>query len=449
MGAKRKTAGKRSAAAAAKRGRYAPEGGGTLRKGRKRFDDMVKAMTVGRRRIIASASAAVLLVLAAIAVFLALRSKPTVVLVLDADPAMAATLSTALADLTSQDGPRLAVQAAAPGDTFASVLAAKRVPDLVIGLAGRAFVDAAPSLASVPETAVRRSPSALRAAVTAAGERKALPLLVDHFELAYKMDAGSSPDAKAPRSWDGFLAAARSLAARGAPSIILAGGDDRTLLLFTGALLEASAGARALDGLVGTLSRRSDFRASLDAPLDGAVTLRNALDILVSLRTTGVLHPEWFRMKARDVEAFMKADRAPFVFMALSDHRAIPIQIVRSYASAPFPSLSGAARPLQAPVWIGAVPDRLPAERKAGALALLERLLSNPVQKRLGDATGLAPASSTAETLDMQASDVRLWVAASAGAYPGLDRDAFADPAAASSFAAELRAYVEAGGNGY
>ncbi len=63
MGAKSKSTGRKAAAQAARRGRYAPEGGGTLRKGRKKLDDMDKAARLGRRKLAASILAAFGLVL--------------------------------------------------------------------------------------------------------------------------------------------------------------------------------------------------------------------------------------------------------------------------------------------------------------------------------------------------------------------------------------------------
>lgn len=70
MGAKSRSKGRKAAAQAARRGRYAPEGGGTLRKGRKKLDDLAKTSSLRRSRLVASAFALALLLGFAIAVTL-------------------------------------------------------------------------------------------------------------------------------------------------------------------------------------------------------------------------------------------------------------------------------------------------------------------------------------------------------------------------------------------
>lgn len=445
MGGKKKSTARKAAAAAVRRGRYAPEGGGTIRKGRKKMDEIMATLSGRKRTFIVGAATVVALALAALLVVL---PRPVTVFILDESPVLRSAFEAVLSDPAISAGKRYVLEKPVPEASFATAVATRRKPDLVIGFANAAFRAAAAKYAPTSEAAARRTPSVLRNLVTVDGRRAALPLLVDHFELATRVGTKGKGASDGRLGWDAFLTLARDVADPDRPSLFVAGGDDGTLLLLVGAMVDALAGPGVLEELSGELAGGSTLPDILDRTI-GDTRLRTVLDLLVALRREGVLHPEWFRMRFSDVAAFMKADRAPFVLMRLSEHRTVPLPIIRGYETGLSPVGRDAGRVLQAPVIVGAVPEGLNTRRKTAALALLERLLSDPVQKRLGDATGLAPASAAAEALDAQASDVRLWVAASGGAYPGLDRDAFEDKAAASAFAAELRTYVEAEGAGY
>ncbi len=445
MGGKKKVTGRKAAAAAVRRGRYAPEGGGTIRKGRKKMDDILAAIPPPRRKVILAAGVVVALALAALLLVL---PRPVTVLLLDENPMLRNAFEAVLSDPAISAGKRFAFETPAPESSFVTAVAKWRKPDLVIGVANAAFRAAAAKYAPASETAARRTPSVLRNLVAVDGRRAALPLLVDHFELATRVGTKGAGTSDGQLGWDAFLTLARDVADPGRPSLFVAGGDDGTLLLLVGAMVDALGGPVALEELSDELASGSALTDIIELPI-GDTRLRTVLDLLVALRREGVLHPEWFRMRFSDVAAFMKADRAPFVLMRLSEHRTVPLPIIRGYEAGLFPAGRDAGRVLQAPVIVGAVPEGLNTRRKTAALALLERLLSDPVQKRLGDATGLSPASAAAEALDAQASDVRLWVAASGGASPGLGLAAFVDPAAASAFAVELRAYIEAEGVGY
>jgi len=74
MGGKKKTNASKAAKTAARRGRYAPEGGGTLRKGRKRMDAVLAGLPSRKRRLLVSAGAAATLALIALIILFSVRA---------------------------------------------------------------------------------------------------------------------------------------------------------------------------------------------------------------------------------------------------------------------------------------------------------------------------------------------------------------------------------------
>jgi ABC-type Fe3+ transport system substrate-binding protein len=168
------------------------------------------------------------------------------------------------------------------------------------------------------------------------------------------------------------------------------------------------------------------------------------------LRAEGVLHPEWFRFKAKDLSAFMERGLAPFVLMMLSDRRLLEQRLASRYLGSPFPSAeTGLARAPRLTVLIATVNAAAPKRHRDAAMEFLGYLVSADGQRRLAGANGLAPAHASAETLDEQASESRLWAAASRYVLPEPGW-AMADSAASrAALAAELRSFIEAGGAGY
>ena len=83
--------------------------------------------------------------------------------------------------------------------------------------------------------------------------------------------------------------------------------------------------------------------------------------------------------------------------------------------------------------------------KKTNQLAntILKEIYTHEGQNILTNATSLAPTTSQAETSDKQASDVRLWAAASNKALPSLASALYKNPEDISSLAKMIRDYLE------
>ena len=322
---------------------------------------------------------------------------------------------------------------------LAEQLAKKPRIDVVFTYDGAAAAATA-SKTLVPSEQLRLLlPTAIRGAGTRFGVGYALPLLLDHFEVAYDARAFGKAGFGEPKTLGDLITGAKKTAHPGISPIVCAGGNDRDLLLLVGAVAEAKYGLPAHDKIIADLREKGTLKSALSN-----AELRGTLDTLVDWRKNGILHPEWFRMKDADLAAFLDNEYASVAFMPFSTHRTIPLKTISRFSSISFPPAKlGSARALTAPVIVGL----LPSYRKPNAAAteFLYRLVREEGQTILSVNTGLAPVNSIVPAQDIQATDVRLWVASSSGPRPDPASAAFADPAKIAEAARDIRAYIEAG----
>lgn len=328
-------------------------------------------------------------------------------------------------------------------------------PSIIFAYDGLLKHAEAVGLAILSDGPVRAMPSSLRRVGSDGESRYAYPLLIDHLELAYEIGLFDSNGLVPPLTLDEFIRIARSFAAQASPAILIAGGDDATLLSLIGALVESRGGSSAalalgaLDYNSGSLGALLDLELGFDADAR-PVSLRTELNRLVGLKAFGVMHPEWFRFGLRDLKAFMENGSAPFVLLRLSQRRLMDQRTASRYKGILFPAAAGAAR--RAPrftVLTASLNASAPKRHRDAALAFLAYLASAEGQRRLSEMSGLAPTHSAAQAPDEQASELRLWAAASAAVTPEPGWAMARDGASRSALAAELRAYLEAGGAGY
>jgi ABC-type glycerol-3-phosphate transport system substrate-binding protein len=298
-------------------------------------------------------------------------------------------------------------------------LSGKGAPVLLFSYDGLLSPDDVARLEGLAAEPAQAMPSSLRRVGLNEDRRYAYPLAIDHFELAYDKALFAGKGLAAPVELKVFLDTAAGLSRPGAPAIFCAGGDDAVLLNLVGALAEARGGAAAAEALAALEYTDGMLGSILDQSLglDGAgspVSLRTELELLVSLKAAGILHPEWFRFKARDLAAFMDGGMAPFVLMMLSGRRLLDQRLASRYQGSLFPAAEpGAARAPRFSVLIATVNAAAPKRHKDAAKEFLAYMVSAPGQRQLAGANGLAPAHASAETLDEQASELRLWAAAS------------------------------------
>jgi ABC-type glycerol-3-phosphate transport system substrate-binding protein len=406
---------------------------------------MLLSIIMNKKQVLAPATGALILILAILATALfilpALR-KPVIAYYGLPDNVRGAI--TALADDPALSGKtKFGIIVLDPAKPLGEQIGKKPRIDVLFAYDGAAAADIA-SKALTPSEQIR---ALMAPAIQQTGKVRAttygMPLLLDHFEVAYNTALFGKAGFGEPKRLDELVAAARKTARKGMWPVVCAGANDADLLMLVGALSESRYGAESRAGIVRDLREKGSFEAAL-----GNKALKGTLDELIAWRKDGLLHPEWFRMQTKDVIAFMENEYAGIVFMPLSTHRTIPLKTIAKFASIPFPPIAvGVPREITAPVIIGILPSYKKPDARAADF--LYRLARAEGQTIISAETGLAPVNSTAEAQDIQASDVRLWAAASGRPVPDPVTDAFADPAKVTATARSIRSYIESNGAGF
>lgn len=278
-------------------------------------------------------------------------------------------------------------------------------------------------------------PNSMRALASNEKGQYGYPLLLDHFELAWNQKLLASTGSSQVKTISDILAAGNKIKTKTTWPLILAGSDDHILCGFIGSLTESFYGQNAWKTIQTACKTTNPQELVLQSPL------KDILDSLITWRAQGILHPEWFRMSKKDVEYFMETNQALFVCMYLSDHRQIPQKIIEKYDSSFMPSLSGSAnRAFTMPAITVYQPNKRP-HKAITALSLY--LARSEAQKTLSGQTGLAPTNAQCETSDKQASDVRLWAAASNAILPSIDNAWYSSPKDTTTLANSIRQYLE------
>jgi len=258
------------------------------------------------------------------------------------------------------------------------------------------------------------------------GDRLALPIALDHVELAFRRDLFARNGLVVENrivSFSDLNTVLHAMVAKDFFPLLVAGGDDRALLDFLAVLVVSMGGLGAYEAAEKSLSTFDWQNGGLPAGLSAIPALRDALDWMRTWKRDGVLHPEWLAFRASDVLSIARLRLTASCVMRLSEHRQWPVGVLQNWQASPFPfrdpQVAGSA--LLAPVVVVMVPR---AGRYAKKLVPLVAEFSGEVfQETVVQDWGLAPVLGNAEALDRESGDLRFWAAASRRLLPGWDAE--------------------------
>lgn len=264
-----------------------------------------------------------------------------------------------------------------------------------------------------------------------------MPILLDHFEIAYYKTFRKQASLEIPETYDQLVTYLQTLKETAQYPLIVAGKDDFTLISFVGTMYEALFGAQAYSNLVNSIS------TSISATNDSCTLpseLLPLLDTIKELQSSGLIHPKWTVAKENDINNFMADHLISAVCQTLSTHRTQNLLLVMHYDSSYFPAAdTSIIHGVIAPEVCG-----LALKDKNSEVEILCNLIDINVQQRLTDATQLAPVNARTPAYDMQSDDVRFWAAASpAGPLPDLATAAFSNPKDKEKLAQLIRDYLD------
>ena len=287
----------------------------------------------------------------------------------------------------------------------------------------------------IPAKIIESMPSSLR-------NKKCVPILLDHCELAYSKDVISKTIENMPSSLPTFLNYLNQAKNHVFSPFFCAGADDRILTAFVGSLIEAMGGVKAYKNLIAELKNGTDFEELLDKDLGSPnVTLRSVLDMLKSWPKEGLTHPAWFNGQKNDLLYFADDNHIGVFFTFLKDHRNIPYQTISKYESFVVPPVSST---IEYGIIAPAISCMLLTDN-SNCKRYLAEFFTEDAQADLSNLTKLAPVHSRAQAYDRQSDDVRFWAASCpGGALPDLYLAVYQrNPTEFAEFAKNIRACVK------
>lgn len=346
------------------------------------------------------------------------------------------------------DSARLTVAAALP-------VAPARIPsaDMVVMRAGMAVRTESLKAVAMPDDIMARTVPSLRRAVETNGVSLAMPLFLDHFELAWNRERFSALDLgsigsiedmeRALTAWTTYRQKTRNSLERSTYAFAFAGGDDESLLLMVSALCISEGGLSAYNAITRSLVAGTslDILAGtvIGTSKDGKpLTFGSILDRLSSWSRKGYMHPEWFALKDKDIKSMIEGNVAFMSAQLLSFHRTVEYNAIARYSTGRFPAAASTMdRALVAPLTIAIVTAS--RGRTPRALDLVRAMTDAATAREAASTSGRSTTIAAATAPDIQAADALSYAAASQAVVSGWYRDAFADEADAARFAAAVR----------
>ncbi len=287
----------------------------------------------------------------------------------------------------------------------------------------------------IPAKIVETMPTSLR-------NKKCVPILLDHCELAYSKTVVQNTTENLPSSFPTFLNYLSQAKNQVFSPFFCAGADDRILTAFVGSLIEAMGGIKAYKNLITELKNGTEFEELLDKDLGSPnVTLRSVLDMLKSWPKDGLTHPAWFNGQKNDLIYFAEENHIGVFFTFLSDHRNIQYGTISKFESFVVPPASST---IEYGIIAPAISCMLLTDN-SNCKRYLGEFFTEDAQMELSNLTKLAPVHSRAQAYDRQADDVRFWAASCpGGALPDLYLAVYQrNPTAFAEFARNIRSSIK------
>ena len=270
----------------------------------------------------------------------------------------------------------------------------------------------------------------------------AVPLLLDNYELDVHTEKFQASNIKTLNTLEDLEKLARITKSSTPSPIIFPGGDNDFLINIFGALVEAVSGKSAcvegkekLANLIdsGKANYNSYVETLKELFADGNAYCET-YKLLKSWSQKEILPKNIYQINVRDMKIFMQTEIITAAFQNLSEHRTFERPVIAKYASVYIPAVTETSeRNFTSPVVLG-----ISLTKDKIARSAIEKL-ADEFQGQLSFATGLAPVQASCSVPDVQADDVRYWVAASDEPLPALADWIFTTKGQKNVFADALR----------
>ncbi len=281
--------------------------------------------------------------------------------------------------------------------------------------------------------AILKSNAQLLPALANTNQENFIPISLDHFEVCINTVYAQEYGQTEFTNLESLLHFASFLKEKYSSSILApifcVGGDDETLFQLIQGVAEACLKDNQHTQIANFLKN-----STANAKIEDNSQLMEVLTEIKTWQQKGLLHERWYETNKRDLDYLFSERKAGIVLMPLSDHRQISYKYIRQYTSQFIPSATNKNRELVLPTY-GAYVFSTKAD--------FSFLLTNSIQGKISQQTGLSPVTLQAEANDIQSDDVRFWAAASKAMLQG-KADLFENNTEASLWAKKIRDFFQA-----
>lgn len=276
-------------------------------------------------------------------------------------------------------------------------------------------------------------PSAIKKSTLIDNDKEILPLLLDHYEIAYYRTYRKANNLGIPGSLKGLENYMQVIKEKATYPLIVQGATDSELLGFVSVVASSIYDDKQYDKLVKDVSKFVDSQKELPK------SLNTVLDKIREWQKEGLIHPQWTDVIASDTELFMREHQLGSICMSLSEHREKEFVLIKYYDAIAFPRNTNIPNHyLIAPEVVA-----IPLKSKVNLNRILETLINPQTQSELSTKTQLSACASRAESYDSLSDDVRFWAASYAsGPAPDIGRACCKDPTEEKFLADKIREAV-------
>lgn len=295
----------------------------------------------------------------------------------------------------------------------------------------RTAINVAPE--NVPDTAIKNLPTQIQLSVYNQNTYYALPVLLDHYEIALYSTYRNQLNLSEPSSFDQFKEYLKAVKEAADFPLVAIGSDDNELMGFVSAMVQSTYGANEYFDIC------VEFNKAQSRGEDIPYRIRVVLDEIKELENEGLLHKNWLNANLNDIIFLMQQHQLGCFATYLSTQRQVPYVLIKYYDSYLFPQHDSPASGVIAPELCA-----LKMKDSKTVDNIFEKLVSNKVQTSLSKQTMLAPAAAIAESNDVQSDNVRYWCSASRGGpIPDLQNASFISYSHLHDYAERIRAYLK------
>lgn len=246
-----------------------------------------------------------------------------------------------------------------------------------------------------------------------------VPILLDHFELAFKTDLIEKTQINPLESFQSFTDFLQESKKYVFSPFFTYGSDDRMLLALTGSFVEALGGLESYKNLIELMKTYENLDDFCDIGLnENGLCYADVLNMLKIWPKEEIIHPQWIVANKIDLEVFASDNQVACFYTNLSEHRKMKYETVNKF----FAEKMSVVNEDMAHCLIAPSVNCVLISDNSNAKNFLKKLLTVEVQSRLSDKSMLAPVSYRAEAYDSLADDVRFWAASCEG---GVEPDLF------------------------